>query len=258
MNSSRLKDLQSDFCEFLQYGRHEGEIVDHLRPPGRMQGVLRLDVYRNAYFIRLEKALANDFPVTEKVLGQEEFARIAGEYVLAHPSRHPSLRYVGSEFSAWLRSHSRQAAGDLAAIEWAVMQVFDGPDFVPVVAASLDGMMPGDWARLSISLAPTLSVLTLKSNADLVWLAKADGVILKTETTRCISVSRDSQSRPVVADLDADSFAVLDALMTESRLAAVNECLARQQDTGKLPARVAKALHIAFANEWVAGACLNS
>lgn len=252
MNSSRLEDLQSDFCEFLQYGRHEGEIIDHLRPPGRMQGVLRLDVYRNAYFIRLEKALANDFPVTEKVLGREVFAQIAGEYVLAHPSRHPSLRYIGTKFSAWLRSHSQTAAGDLAAIEWAVMQVFDGPDFVPAVAASLDGMAPDDWARLSISLAPTLSVLTLKSNADLVWLAKAEGVVLNSASTRYISVSRDSQSRPVVADLDAESFAVLDALVTESRLAMVNERLARQRDPGKLPAQVAKALHIAFANEWVA------
>lgn len=257
MNISRLRDLQSHFCEFLQYGRHEKSIVEALRLPGRSQGVQRLDVYRNGYFIRLEKALARNFPVTDAVLGQEDFAQLAGLYVLEHPSRHPNLRNIGCHFPAWLRGCSRVAAGDLAAVEWAALRVFDGPDTVPATVSCLDSVAPDDWATLSIMLAPTLTLLSLSSNADRVWIAKAQGIELSESPVRHIAVARESQFRPGITDLDTDTFLVLTALKSEMRLSVVNEQLSRCQDPREIPSRVATALHFAFAKEWVAGIDLN-
>ena len=254
MTSSQLRELQADFCEFLQHGRHENRIAVQLRPPSSYESAERLDVYRNAYFIRLEKALAHDFPVTTIVLGQKVFARIAADYVLAQPSSHPSLRQAGRDLPDWLRNRSGSAVGDLAAIEWAVMQVFDGPDCVPAKADCLDGIAPTAWQRLLISLAPTLSIMALTSNADRVWLAHGEQVDLQQTSTRWIAVSRGPEFRPILAILDQETFAVLDALSTESCLATVNERLAQDNDPEKLPEKVAQALHIAFANDWVGGA----
>ena len=57
---------------------------------------------------------------------------------------------------------------------------------------------------------------------------------------------------PCSLSFDLKTFAVLDALSTEPSLATVNDRLAQEHDPEKLPEQVASALHIAFANNWVA------
>ena len=254
VNASRLSEFQSDFCEFLFHGRHEDRIANQLRPPGKQQAAQRLDIYRRAYFIRLEKALAHDFPISALVVGQKAFGRLAGEYVLAHPSQYPSLRNLGHGFADWLRIRAGTAIADLADIEWAVMQVFDGPDYIPAKTNRMEAFTPNDWAKLNITLMPTLTLLSLTSNADRVWLVRGEGRKLEETSSRWIAVSRGERFRPRLNVLDATSFAVLDALWKEPRVAVVSEHLAQQQDPGKVPQQVAKALLIAFAHSWVAAA----
>ena len=96
--------------------------------------------------------------------------------------------------------------------------------------------------------------MALTSNADRVWLAHGDQVDLTQTSTRWIAVSRGPQFRPNLASLDQETFTVLEALSAEPCIAAVNEHLAEDNDLEKLPEQVAKALHIAFANDWVADA----
>ena len=252
MNASRLSAFQSDFCEFLFHGRHEDRIAGQLRAPGEQQAVQRLDIYRHAYFIRLEEALAHDFPVSARILGQKSFSRLAGEYVLAHPSQSPSLRYLGHQFANWLKIHAGTAIADLAAIEWAVMLVFDGLDCIPAKTDCMQAFTPNDWAKLNITLVPTLTLLALTSNAARVWLAQGKGRKLKKTSSRWIAVSRGEQFRPKLYNLDAASYSVLNALGKQPRLAVVNERLAQHESLKNVPQQVAKALHIALAHGWVA------
>ncbi len=252
MNASRLSAFQSGFSQFLFHGWHEDRIAGQLRPPGKQQAVQRLDIYRHAYFIRLEEALAHDFPMSARILGQKSFGRLAGEYVLAHPSQSPSLRYLGHQFANWLKIHAGTAIADLAAIEWAVMQVFDGLDCIPARTERMEAFTPNDWAKLNITLVPTLTLLSLSSNAARVWLARGEGRKLEETSSRWIAVSRGEQFRPKLYNLDAASFSVLNALGKQPRLAVVNERLAQREGSINLPQQVAKALHIAFANSWVA------
>ncbi len=239
-------------CEFLFHGRHEDRIAGQLRAPGKQHSVQQLDIYRHAYFIRLEEALAHDFPISARILGQKSFGRLAGEYILAHPSESPSLRYLGHQFANWLKIHAGAAIADLAAIEWAVMQVFDGPDCIPAKTNRMEAFTPNDWAKLNITLVPTLTLLSLTSNADRVWLARGEGRKLEETSSRGIAVSRGEQFRPKLYNLDAASFSVLNALVKEPRLAVVNERLAQREGLKNVPQQVAKALHMAFAHSWVA------
>ena len=252
MSASRLNDLQSIFCEFLLRGLHEDQIAAQLRSPSKQQAVPRLDIYRNGYYTRLEKALAHDFPVSERTLGQKRFARLAGDYVLAHPSQYPSLRFLGHGFADWLRAHAGAANADLADIEWAIMTVFDGPDCTTVKSDRMDAFAPTDWANMFVTLVPTLTLLSLTSNADVVWRERGEGRKLEHASSRCVAISRGEQFRPILQGLDATSFAVLEGLSKEPYLAIMTERLAQRQDSEKAPEVVAKALHIAFANNWVA------
>ncbi len=252
MTISQLRKLQTDFCEFLMHGRYEDQIAAQLRSPSKRQAVQRLDIYRNGYFIRLEKALAHDFPIRARVLGQSAFARVAGEYVLAHPSQYPSLRNIGHGFADWLRVHAGNAIADLVDIEWAIMTVFDGPDGTTVKSDRMDAFPATSWANMCVTLVPTLTLLSLTSNADDVWRERGEGRKLEKALSRCIAISRSEQLRPILYSLDATSFAVLDALWKEPRLAIISARLAQGQDSENVPELVAKALHIAFANNWVA------
>ncbi len=252
MRASRLSEFQSDFCEFLFHGRQEDRLAGQLRPPGEQQAIQRLDIYRNAYFIRLERALAHDFPISEQVLGQSAFARMAGEYVLAQPSQFPSLRNLGHGFAMWLRVRAGTAVADLADIEWAVMLVFDGPDCIPAETNRMEAFAPNDWAKLNITLVPSLTLLLLVSNADNVWRERGQGSKLEKTSSRWIAVSRGEKFRPRLDILDSTSFAVLDAIWKEPRLAVVSERLAQQEDPEKVPQQVAEALHTALVHNWVA------
>ncbi len=252
MNASRLNDLQSVFCKFLLRGLNEDQIAAQLRPPSKQQAVQRLDIYRNGYFTRLEKALAHDFPVSERTLGQKRFARLAGDYVLAQPSRYPSLRNIGHRFPDWLLVHAGTAIADLADIEWANMTVFDGPDCTTVKSDRMDAFTPTNWANMCVTFVPTLTLLSLVSNADDVWRERGEGRKLEKASTQCVAISRGEQFRPKLCGLNAMTFAVLEGLSKEPHLAIVSERLAQRQDSEKVPELVARALPIAFANNWVA------
>lgn len=252
MTAPRLTQLQSALCDFILHGRNQDALLEQIATPDRQQAVLRLDVYRNAYFIRLEAALAHDFPACERVLGQADFARQAGDYVVTQPSTSPSLRDLGDGFADWLRAHCTDAIGDLADIEWAAMRVFDGPNTVPAEASVMQAFGPDAWPTLYVELVPTLSLLILSSNADAVWRDQRGATELESTAPKPIAISRNEVFQPNLVSLDEGVFAALDSLHEEPSLAAVGEQLASVHDAQAVPELLAKALLTAFAHGWVA------
>src|SRR5690349_4992100 len=55
----------------------------------------RADVYANMYRARLLECLSEDFPALHTVGGHEDFRAVAGDYLVAHPATHPSVRRLG-------------------------------------------------------------------------------------------------------------------------------------------------------------------
>jgi hypothetical protein len=252
VTADRLEKLQSTFSEFLMYGFYQDELLEQLASTSDQQSVQRLDVYRNGYFIRLEAALAHDFPACERILGRAEFVRHAGDYVVALPSISPSLRNLGHGFAGWLRAHAGAAIADLADIEWAVMQVFDGPDCVAADSTSMEQFAPEDWAMLRVALVPTLTLLSLTSNADDVWNDHQDEINLQSSVARSLAISRNDKFQPNLTVIDDHVFRVLYILNEEVSLAVVSESLADLIDVAEVPQLLAKVLLTAFAHDWVA------
>ena len=105
----------------------------------------RLSVYANAYFARLIECMGEVFPVMRKFLGEETFDSFAFEYLQEIPSRSYTLHHLGREFPGWLEKSRPRDEGDdgmaiaaegpdwpellvdLARLEWAVYETFDGP-----------------------------------------------------------------------------------------------------------------------------------
>ena len=139
-----LAELQRRFFELITGAESvTAELAARGVPAGEAEGVARalavadargsaierLDVYANMYFFRILDALRADYPKVLAVIGDEAFHDLATGYLLAHPSRHPSLRFVGAALPGFVAEHrlakERPWLGELAALEWARVDVFE-------------------------------------------------------------------------------------------------------------------------------------
>jgi hypothetical protein len=152
-----LAETQSAFLGAVRGGPTPPVLAPLLRPDHG------LDVYREAYDVRLRTVLATDFPKLAEALGDEPFADAIRGYLADCPSRHPSVRHVGNRLADWLRDHPPPGApwaAELARLEWARVDAFDAADQDPVDATVLAGLAPDAWAGLALQPVASLAVLS--------------------------------------------------------------------------------------------------
>ena len=137
---------------------------------------LGLAIYANAYRQRLVETLADAFAKTRAVLGSEAFEAAAVHYVNEHPPETRNLRWFGAEFAAHLRGvfPAQAVVAELAQLDWALRQAFDGPDSTVLVAADLAGVLADAWAHLHLTPVPTTALLRFEHNTVAVWQALDD------------------------------------------------------------------------------------
>ena len=134
-----------------------------------------LDIYTRMYASRLHDALADDYPKLRVALGDDVFAEVTADYLRANPPRSFTLREAGVALAEHLRSSMLAPpwAADLAALERARLEVFDGPDAQPLAQAeviALDAALP----ELVLSWVPSSVVVTLDWPVDDLWSAIED------------------------------------------------------------------------------------
>lgn len=136
----------------------------------------RLRIYADAYRLRLLQILAEDYPALRARCGPARFDRLAARYLVAHPSRSPSVRWLGAAFADWLRTDGQPPSRvALARFEWAKGEVFDAADAVALDQRALLELGPAQWPRLRLALAPSLRLLAGLGNAPQLAAALAAG-----------------------------------------------------------------------------------
>jgi len=124
-----------------------------------------LSVYDRAYKARLFEVMAEDFPATHTLLGDEAFAQAVDAYLDAHPSQAKSIRWIGRHFSQWLSSEERwrkhPVLADMAAFEWALGLAFDAPDDEVLSIGDLAAIPPDAWPHLTFTFPTSFSTLSL-------------------------------------------------------------------------------------------------
>jgi hypothetical protein len=129
-------------------------VADVILPSRTLTPVERMGVYHGMYLLRMEEALATDYPGLKHLLGEDAFFDLVRAYVQEYPSRHFSLNRLGDHLPAYvLRApglKGRAFAHDLARLELALSRAFDAPQ-TPVLNAEAVAAVPADaWesARL--------------------------------------------------------------------------------------------------------------
>lgn len=132
---------------------------------------LGLAIYAHAYRQRLVEALADAFAKTREMLGAEAFEAAALHYINEHPPETRNLRWFGAGFAAHLRGvfPAQAAVAELAQLDWALRQAFDGADSPVLVAADLAGVAPDAWAHLQLVPVPTTTLLRFEHNTVALW-----------------------------------------------------------------------------------------
>jgi hypothetical protein len=138
----------------------------------------RLDVYHHAYRARLVEALRSNYPVLNRVLGDEAFRELALGYLVDHPSRRPSIRWFGDKLPAWAALHPQAlphpSLVDLAAMEWALGLSFDAADVAPLTFDELAALPAEDWPEARFAAHPSVTLLALRWAVEPTWRALTD------------------------------------------------------------------------------------
>ncbi|MDG0854878.1 DNA-binding domain-containing protein [Roseateles puraquae] len=137
---------------------------------------LGLEVYRHAYRARLAAALADNFTVLARALGDEAFEALAQAYLTARPSQQPSIRWFGDGLADFMAGAGADhvphpSLVDVARMDWALRGAFDAAEALPLQAAALAALAPDDWAGLVLHLHPSVQRVALAHAVEPAWRA---------------------------------------------------------------------------------------
>lgn len=206
-------------------------------PPGMVadqpDAARRLAVYRNNVSVSLSQALAQRFPVIERLVGAAFFAALARAYLAADPPRSPVLAEWGAEFAGFLADFPPLAAwpymADVARIEYARGLAFHAADDTPADPAALAG---ADTDRLRLALHPSVAVLRLDHPAVAIWAQNQPGAApapLPPGPQIALILRDRAHAVPVEAIAPADA-ALVEALQRGATLASAADRAARIED----------------------------
>lgn len=129
-----LAELQRWMLAAITQGGGTVAIDDVLLPSRQQSASERLAVYSHAYLARLLEVMRELFPCARNAVGDELFDQFAAGYLHAHPPRSYTLHRLADQFADYLEETRPADAApwsglvvDLARLEHAIDQVFDGP-----------------------------------------------------------------------------------------------------------------------------------
>lgn len=153
-----------------------------MRETAKVSARRRLEVYREAYRVRLHESLMEDFPRLSGVLGKRRFKSFARDYVSAFPSKHASLYELGRNVPMYLEACAKvglmpPGLESLARRDLADLDAFLAPDPDPAQVASLDEVSERG-AAICLSVHPSARAVPIDAGsvATDAWLAwRSDG-----------------------------------------------------------------------------------
>jgi hypothetical protein len=154
----------------------------------------RLEIYVNAYRMRLMECLRAEFSATCQAVGGEVFDAMVFGYLQAYPSRSYTLGQLGAQFPTFVAESSihfhafpsgsapcwGEFVIELARWERLVAEVFDGPgsEAAPgLPAVGLERLRSGNWANLRLRLTPDLRLSTFTHPVHRYWRGVRSGAI---------------------------------------------------------------------------------
>jgi len=169
-----LRKLQDEFLGYLLDNSAAG-IVESIASSPSCSAEERMEIYGNAYELRLKEALSTDYERLHSYLGDELFETLMKNYIESYPSHHPSLRYFSQhmvDLVERLEPFSRlPEVAEIARIEKAFGDSFDAADCNSVTIDQLARLDPEIWPTLKLRFHDAVQLLPQNYNSFQIWQA---------------------------------------------------------------------------------------
>jgi len=153
--------------------------------PSGLQGPLghsparRFAVYRNNVYASLIDTLANRFPATVRLVGEQFFRAMTREYVEGSPPRSAVLLQYGADFSNFIAGFPPAAAvpylADIARLEWAWHEAYHAADAEPMSQDAL-AALGARSENIALELHPSVGLIRSDYPIITIWeLTMRDG-----------------------------------------------------------------------------------
>lgn len=164
-----LFHMQEMLQNYLLYGSRaiEEAIVDSDKIPVTR----RLDIYRDAYQIRLLECLASNYSTLKHYIGFEAFQKMGRAYLEKNPSSYRSIRWFGDNFDTYLKTIGEDCLAELAQFEWSLALAFDAADTKIVTIEEIATVPPECWATMTFTPHPSLQQKHFYWNIVSIWQA---------------------------------------------------------------------------------------
>lgn len=198
----------------------------------------RFAVYRNNVIVGLVDALADSFPVTQALVGEDFFRTMAREFVRRSPPRSPVLAYYGEEFPGHIAGFAPAAGlpylADVARLEYLRVLAWHAADADVITPARLATVAADADALAASHVAMHPSVFVLRSTHAVVslWAAHQTDSVAKSladidpATTENALLCRDGLEVAIYR-IDADTAALLEQLLAGSALGPAMDAVAQ-------------------------------
>ncbi|QZD87329.1 DNA-binding domain-containing protein [Qipengyuania psychrotolerans] len=193
-----------------------------------------LAIYRNNYRSALIDALRSTFERTERLVGEESFARAAAHHLIAKPPSSWTLDMAGAGFD---ETCVQLFAGDpevaeLAWLEWAMHCAFVARDVAPLemadFATATAAFSEQDWAGLRLEIVPGTGLRTVHHDLKPLWTSLAANDvqpdIQRLPCAMCAVVWREGE-RPVFILIQEEEGDALSAMMQDATYGEACEML---------------------------------
>ena len=174
---SRFAELQDMMQQAILTG--DSRVLETLAPGGQEEKGVLLDVYRNAYVLRLVDIIGNDHPALKAYLGETNFNGLCRTFIKAQPSTSRNARWVSQGLADFASGTAPWAEypemGEIAWLERALGNAFDAADAQVLGLEDLGEVPAEEWARVRFDFHPSLQVSKLTTNAGDIWTALKDG-----------------------------------------------------------------------------------
>ncbi len=269
VESLPLKELQRQFLDYLQrqqleepHDMHQ-QVVDQ----GNITAVQRLEIYGNAYRIRLQKVIETDHPVLCAYLGDELFAQLLQGYLQVYPSRVRSLRYFCRQLPDYLSNtepfSEHPILAEIAAFESLLLDSFDAPDRQRENFTAAQALPPEKWPTMRLRLHPSVQFFAAHWNSVESWQAiKAEktppgaGEIQLSSGEQGVLVWlvwRDRQRLTQFRSLDGAENALLSAIVSGHDFARLCEQLVNWYPQQQVAQQVVNYMQRWFADGLISG-----
>jgi hypothetical protein len=241
------------------------DIEKHVTASARLSAAGRFEVYRSGYHARLYECLLDDYPVLAAMLdevAEEQFAALCRAYVDRHPSASPNLNGFGRHMAAFCRETELEAfpgfaelrvfASELAALEWALVEVLHAETAPPLEIAALQALPPEAWAGARFVKNEAIRVFRFEYPVNAVFIAnRIDEIVpeVPAPSPNAIAVYRKDMSLWRM-ELTPAMLGVLEPLLAGKSLGEALETVEAECTDPEVLAQTGANLMVWF-REWV-------